>query len=323
MAHNLSQRADGFVEFAYVGEKAWHGFGQEIQADATIEDWKKAAGMDWKVMPSALQAQCGDEIVTVEGKKLLYRSDNKKQLSVVGDDYKVVQPGEVLNFFDDLCKLNGMKMSTAGVLFEGRRFWALADMNMKADIVKNDEVQNRILLVTSVDGTMSTQARSTTIRTVCANTLSLALSENASKLVKVTHKTDFDPSKVKIDMGLISDSWVKYREKLEALTKVRVSEVETRKFYENVFFDAQKERDQQSLKMRRIVDDLTHKAFHGIGSNFGEGTAWGVLNGATELFTHWKESKRNGSSQFWSSNFGEHDKLKTQVFDNLVEEYLI
>lgn len=320
MAHALSIRQDGFVEFAYVGEKAWHGLGQEIQADATIEDWKKAAGMDWMVKPSAMQAMCGDEMVTVEGKKLLYRSDNHKQLSVVGDDYKVVQPGEVLNFFDDLCKLNGMKMSTAGVLFEGRRFWALADTGEAFDPVKGDEVQNKVLLVTSVDGTMSTQARFVSTRVVCANTMTIALAENAKQLIKVTHKSDFDPTKVKIDMGLLSESWVRYQEQLKRLTKMKFGEKDARTFYEKVFFDAQKERDQQSLKMRRIVDDLTHKAFHGIGSEFNEGTAWGVLNGATELFTHWKESKRNGSSQFWSSNFGEHDKFKDIVFNSLQHE---
>ena len=320
MAHALSIRENGFVEFAYVGEKAWHGLGQEVPADASIDDWKIAAGMDWEVKPSAMQAMCGDELVTVEGKKLLYRSDNKKQLSVVGEDYKVVQPAEVLNFFDDLCKLNGMKMSTAGVLFEGRRFWALADTGEAFDPVKGDEVQNKVLLVTSVDGTMSTQARFVSTRVVCANTMSIALAENSKQLIKVTHKSDFDPTQVKIDMGLLSESWVRYQEQIKRLTQIKYSENDARKFYEKVFFDASKEAEKQSLKMRRIVDDLTNKAFHGIGAEFNEGTAWGVLNGATELFTHWKEGKKNGSSQFWSSTFGEHNKFKDMVFEGLQRE---
>lgn len=322
MAHALSIRDNGLVEFAYTGEKAWHGLGQEVTADATIDQWMTAAGMDWKVKESPMMAMIDNEIITVEGKKMLYRGDSKAQLSVVGEDYKVVQPGEVLSFFDDLTKLNGMKMDTAGVLYGGRRFWALADTNQRSDIVKGDEVQSKVLLVTSVDGTMSTQARFISTRVVCANTMAVALTENSRKLVRVTHKAQFNPKDIKIEMGLVQDSWIKYRESLEALTKVRVTETGTRKFYEKLFFNPAIPHDEQPLKFRKIVDDLTFKAFYGIGSEMSAGTAWGILNGATELFTHWKDGKRDGSSQFWSSNFGEHDKFKTEIYQGLVAEFL-
>lgn len=318
--HALSTRQDGFVEFAYVGEKAWHGLGQELPQDATIDQWKTSAGMDWEVKQSPMLAQVNGDMVDVDGRKLLYRSDTGMQLSVVGEDYRVVQPGDVLNFFEDLTKLHGMKMDTAGVLFDGRRFFALADVGDRAEPTKGDEVQNKLLLVTSVDGTLSTQARMTSVRVVCANTMSIALSENSRKLVKVTHHTDFDPTKVKIEMGLISQSWSNYKQSLEALTKVKYTEPAARKFYESVFFDKNKSHDDQPLKFRRIVDDLTSLAFSGIGSEMNEGSAWGVMNGATELFTHWKEGKRNGSSQFWSSSFGEHDKYKTEIFNKLMQE---
>ena len=44
MAHELSTRNNGFVEMAYVGEKPWHGLGQELDANATIEQWQTSAG---------------------------------------------------------------------------------------------------------------------------------------------------------------------------------------------------------------------------------------------------------------------------------------
>ena len=46
MAHELTQREDGFVEMAFVGETPWHGLGQSIAQDASIEEWQKSAGMD-------------------------------------------------------------------------------------------------------------------------------------------------------------------------------------------------------------------------------------------------------------------------------------
>ena len=51
MAHALTERADGTVEFAYHVDhgQGWHGLGQAVQADdaRSIPAWAQAAGMDW------------------------------------------------------------------------------------------------------------------------------------------------------------------------------------------------------------------------------------------------------------------------------------
>ena len=50
MAHEIQNNAlTGLAEIAYTGEKPWHGLGQVLQQDASIEDWIVAAGMAWEV----------------------------------------------------------------------------------------------------------------------------------------------------------------------------------------------------------------------------------------------------------------------------------
>ena len=104
MAHEITQRADGFNEMAFVGETPWHGLGQELQEGASIEQWQKAAGLDWTIESSPVRYEIGDQTgisIPYEGQNVLYRSDNKMPMSVVSNRYKPVQPAEVLEFFRD------------------------------------------------------------------------------------------------------------------------------------------------------------------------------------------------------------------------------
>jgi hypothetical protein len=119
MAHELTQRADGFTEMAFVGETPWHGLGQELQEGADMVTWRKAAGMDWNIESSPVYYQgkkdaddMGSE--RFKGQNVLFRSDNNNALSIVSDRYKPVQPAEVLDFFDSLVKEAGFKYYTIG-----------------------------------------------------------------------------------------------------------------------------------------------------------------------------------------------------------------
>lgn len=48
------------------------------------------------------------------------------KLSIVSDDYQIVQPREVLEFYRELMELYGYTLETAGALDSGRKVWALA-----------------------------------------------------------------------------------------------------------------------------------------------------------------------------------------------------
>ena len=115
---------------AYVGEQPWHGLGNKLAPQQSIEVWKQQAGMDWTIEESEVRFISGKggigAINAFPENKVLYRSDTKAPLAVVSHRYKVVQPGEVLEFYRDLTATGGFELETAGVLREGRKFWALA-----------------------------------------------------------------------------------------------------------------------------------------------------------------------------------------------------
>jgi hypothetical protein len=192
MSHELTTRTNGKVEMGFVaGTARWHGLGNELADGASIDEWIVAAGMDWKVQRSRVRfvTENGNDaaIKTWEDQHVLFRSDNKTPLAVVSDGFKIVQPKQVLEFFRDLCETNHFKMRTAGTLFEGRRFWALADIGEESYVLDaKDRVKGRLLLVTACDGSMKTTAKFVNECVVCNNTLTVARAEAASRSPSAT-----------------------------------------------------------------------------------------------------------------------------------------
>ena len=121
---------------AYVGEKPWHGLGNKLEPQQPIEVWKRQAGMDWEIENSEVRFISGNNTIgsihSFPEQKVLYRSDTRAPLAVVSKRFQVVQPGEILEFYRDLTADNGFELETAGVLREGRKFWALARTGQSA-----------------------------------------------------------------------------------------------------------------------------------------------------------------------------------------------
>ena len=211
MAHEITlNRLSSKYEFAYSGEKCWHGLGAELSEGASIDTWKQESGLNWEVMESAVRYSAFDGKTTQEltfpDKRVLFRSDTKDSLAIVSADYHVVQPGEVLEFFRDITEKQGYSLSAAGSLFGGKRFWATANVGKSMNAVDDDTITGQLLLVTSVDGTLATQAKFVSTRVVCNNTLTIAMGETG-KSVRKTHASAWDANAFKLDLGLIDSGW--------------------------------------------------------------------------------------------------------------------
>ena len=110
---------------AYVGRTPWHGLGNQLDSGQPLDVWARQAGLNWSIEESPVQfpvvdGEGNEELASVPGSKVLYRSDNQAPLSVVGDRFNVVQPEEVLEFYRDLTEVSGFELETAGSLKGGR-----------------------------------------------------------------------------------------------------------------------------------------------------------------------------------------------------------
>jgi phage/plasmid-like protein (TIGR03299 family) len=315
---------------AYVGQESWHGLGNRLAPNQPLEIWAKAAGMDWSIEEAEVRFVAGSaanraglgSIHAFPEQKVLYRSDTRAPLSVVSSRYQVVQPAEILEFYRDLTEVGGYELETAGVLKEGRKFWALAKTGQSATLKGRDEVNGYILLATACDGTLATTAQFTSVRVVCNNTLAIALSDGAGA-VKVPHRSQFDAQAVKRQLGIAVSSWDAFMVRMKALSERKVSDAAAEKFLRRVLTysaTSPADRDATTVNDRAIKAVAQLYAGRGKGAELqsASGTAWGLLNAVTEYCDHHRRA-RSDDHRLDAAWFGAGATLKQRAWDEAMK----
>jgi len=318
MAHELTQRADGFTEMAFVGELPWHGLGQELQEGADMETWRKAAGMDWTIQSAPVQYVSASAYNQFNGQNVLYRNDNNLPLSIVSDRYKPVQPAEVLEFFDSLVKEAGFKLHTAGTLRGGKRLWALAETGKFGEVCKDDGVGGFLLLSTSCDRTLATTARFTSVRVVCNNTLTMAQND-ISTMIKVPHSTVFDHDKVKLELGQVSEAFGSFMEMAKFLQNQKLNQTQAKVFLTKLMTPQAKllNEEYNIEKNKGYSKILEMFEGSGKGADLVGFTKWGMLNAVTEYYDHIIPNRSN-DTRLDNAWFGSGDRIKNQAVNLLL-----
>ena len=314
MAHELTQRANGATEMAYIGETPWHGLGQRLEDNAGIDTWITAAGMDWKVCRSRVRYGEAPNQRVFDDAHVLFRSDSKDPLGIVSPSYKIVQPREVLEFFRDIAGTQGAKLETAGTMFGGRRFWALANLGRAELIRGNDEVRQYLLLTSSCDGSSATEARETIVRVVCNNTLSAALSVKSKNTVRVTHRSVFDEAAVKANLAATGGHFQAFVEAAQTLARRNVSVKKAEEFVAALLAGATTREDVTETPGYKSIMGLFKTSAIGGTLLSAEGTAWGLVNAVTEHVDH-RARARTQENRVASAWFGDGDTLKTKAFE--------
>lgn len=327
MSHELTIRANGNAEMAYVGETPWHGLGNELQAGATIEEWQAAAGMDWKILRSKIRYavdRTGDESTYMEfpEKHVLFRSDSKAGLGVVSEQFEIVQPKAVVEFFRDLTEAAGFTLETAGTLFGGRRFWALATIGESAYVADpRDGMKRHLMLSTSCDGTMATEGRYMDTRAVCWNTIQAGMREAKAKF-RITHRTKFNAAEAKRELGVdeAHQSFAAAMENFKRLADTRIDDV--RAVQQTIALLHPDNADMDAKALRKVADSkpvqrimqLTTGRARGSDFDGARGTQWGWMNAVTEYVDH-EARARSNENRLNSAWFGKGSEIKEQAFE--------
>lgn len=332
MAHELDFSL-GRAAIAFQGAVPWHGFGETIQPDDTLETIQHKAGIDYRVLRGATHFERkfvgtdGSEhssLDAIKGSVTLYRSDTGAPLSIVTDRYQVVQPHDVIEFYRDLVERYGYQIEVAGALKGGRKIWALANTKNATVLRGGDAIKGYLLLATSYDGSMSTQARFTSVRVVCNNTLTIATEGRPD--VTVPHSTKFDADKVKLDLK-IGDAWANFEKSAQAMTQRVVGRDETVEFLMDIYFGlAGKEQiaefhsvEGNDARVKKVMDRLTNSLFNSPGAHLASArnTLWGVLQAVTHDIDHTAPARtqENRLNKAW---FGPGEAMKQRAFAKAV-----
>lgn len=318
MAHQIAI-TNGIAQYAST-QREWHGLGQLMPAGQSVEQWQAAAGMDYEVQRGYVRyaterGQNADQMKVVKDKVVLFRSDTKDALGVVSDSYKVVQPREVLEFFRDWATAGGMTIESAGVLFGGKRYFATAKMAAGVCIDGySDRIVPYALLSTSADGSLATEARWTTVRVVCNNTLSMAREGKAA--VRVTHRSEFKPEEVQSVLENANAEFHAFMEMSRKLAAIRVhrplaEDLTMHLFKTGTTKDADKVKESRGFIR---VMELFNGAARGATLETAQETAWGWLNAVTEYADHHIRA-HSDENRTASALWGQGDTLKNRAVE--------
>lgn len=316
MAHQISI-VNGVAQYAST-QREWHGLGQLMPAGAPLQDWQVAAGMAYQIKRGRIRfatqpltpTDYVGNLQTVDDKVVLFRNDTFAPLGVVSDSYKVVQPAEVLDFFREWADKGGVTIESAGVLFGGKRYFATAKL---AEGVSVDGGRDRIvpyaLLSTSADGSLATECRWTTVRTVCNNTLTMARRDKAA--FKVSHRSVFRPEDARDAIEDANKEFGAFMQMARDLARVKMQADEAEAMTVKLLAKASDEVARESAAFERIMGLFNGG---GKGSNFetAHDTAWGWLNAVTEYADHHVRARSDENRQA-SALWGPGDALKQKA----------
>lgn len=322
MSHEIDM-SNNRANMAYVGQKPWHGLGVELPEASSLEQWAAAAGLEWEAITCPMFANFSDEgtQVDIPNSVALIRSDIKEVLSIVSKNYKVVQPKEVLGFFQSLVTgLGGFRMETAGSLAGGKKIWALAKCvdNGVLNLSKEDKVVQYLLLATSFDRSLPTVGSLMSTRVVCNNTLNLALNNRAHQF-RVTHNCKFNPDQLKLQLGV--DAWANFAENCKRFVDKKITEGESRKYLAECLAASNPHREAESY-LDDDDDSLSHLInirdnAPGQDLDTAKGTMWGSLQAITYWADHDIKAKSN-DNRLNSSWFGRGRRVKKHAYETAI-----
>lgn len=310
MAHKLEiQNGKASMAYAYEGGVPWHGLGTPVDNNLSAHEMMKVAGLDWRVNEVETFAIVGDQHIPTGMKALLRETDNKV-LTQVGKNWHPVQNEDAFEFFKEFVDEGHMTMETAGSLNEGRNVWAMAKLKDGFfDVFKGDTTEGYLLFSNPHDYGKTIDIRMTATRTVCWNTLSMALNGGSTNFVKVNHRKAFDAELVKETMGIASLKMDRYKEMAEYLGSKRTTKDTLQEYFGELLGKSEKKEGRLTRNGEMAMELIETQPGH----EFAEGSWWQAFNTITYMTNH--VLGRSNDTRMQSVWFGQSKKLNEDALE--------
>ncbi len=313
MAHEL-EVVNGKAKMVFVGETPWHGLGKQISPDLTPDQVLVEADLDWEVSKVPAFANIAGKQTAV-GWSALVRSEDDKVLDVVSDDWNPVQNQEAFEFFNDFIAEGDMEMHTAGSLRGGQIVWALAKVKDSFELFGGDRVDSYLHFTNFHKYGCSTDVRFTPIRVVCNNTLTLSLNTKVERMVKISHRREFDGDNVKLMLGVAQEKLAKYKDMAKFLGAKRYTADSMVDYFKSVFpvagpENSKKEMSKSAKTALAVVETQP-------GAEFARGSFWQLFNTVTFYTDHM--AGKTADTRLQSAWYGSNKVLKTRALETAIE----
>lgn len=314
----------GYVEsVAYHGQTPWYGWGTRVPDDLSIDQMLIAAELDWEVEKRRLKTLGQDEWIDVPDRYALVRSSDDRVLDVVGKSYVPSQNAEVFEFFREFLDAGQATLETAGSLMGGRLVWCLAKLRGGDFNMGPDEMKGYVLLASPHWLGKSDIIKPTSVRTVCWNTITMALQEEVASEFRHAHRSEFNAEVIqnaKETLGLATEQLHEHYVACQKLKRFRITD----QMLEELLLPVVAPKFDPEGAVSPPADELVYprnwrmiEDAYRTAPGADPGTAWGALNAITFWADHMAGRKQE--NRLHAAWMGSTAKIKDRAMKVLVE----
>lgn len=319
-------------EMFYCGEHPWHHLGKKLDQPATLEEALRHGGLNWTVEKKPI-VPAGEPASRIAHRVAVVRQDRSpgeagRVVGVVHPGFRPLQNREGAEIFDSLLGQGAPIYHTGGYLRHGEVIWLLARIPREIRLNDQDVVEPYLLFTNSHDGSVAIDIRLTTIRVVCRNTLSMALSGgHVGKVFRRSHNGS--AALLKAEAGGFFDFAIKQCDEAEALLKrlsaAKCTPVEFQTFLSKLIPDpkapatattnasVRRAYETRLNTLRQMREEIRNVHLSGIPSHAippAADTWWGALNSLTGWVDHVQDIK---TDRYTHSLLGSGDRFKSDA----------
>lgn len=334
MSHLLAFDENNVARAAFTGERGdvWHHEGvyvgdRRFANGLELVD-EARANFDVHIVQMMLQTVDGKAYVPAPRGAAIVRDPwpNEKQneyvqfgMLVGGESgiYQVLQNRDAAALFDPLVDAGLIEYSSCMALENGKRFVMTAKLT-DGVVRKNpdgtpDKVEAFLMLYNAHDGHTRVTTNVSSVRTVCNNTLQLALAEGVNVGVKHSGQMEIQLNEARERLAKASDRFAETMKVYKTLAREKATEETVNELFAATFPTYKDEKEVSKRRLNQIAE-MTRLMFEGRGN--GGGTLWDWFNGVTEYVDHVPASKKATAEEtLVSSWFGARATVRERAWD--------
>ena len=285
------------------GVPAWHRLGTVSQKDESVQEVAERMGIPLVTLETV--ESCGQ--LLNDYRSIMGRCPDPKTgdmrlwcYGMVSDHYQLIDHQQFLNIYAECVPSH---VETMGVLMNGEKLFVTT--KLPSFDIQGEEILNHLLAVNTCDGKSAIQARPTSTRVVCWNTLSKALREQVELQFDGRH---LGRNLIQRLRDFLSDVWDSHTEKLAIMKEAYnlLAETSTSDARETYILNAVYPIPEKPITAdtdilerweTKAMNQATHRRgalalFHDSPNNGHiRGTLWSAYNGCVE----YEQYARKGS----------------------------
>lgn len=328
----------------YIDESPFTGLGREEAVAESVAETLTGCGLDFTVEKRDMFIKGEDDkYVLVPDRKAVVRNPGGSIIGTAGKLFTPVQNLAAFSTLQDAIDRFGAKVETAGALGNGDRVWMLLSLPQKgkAEVVKGDKILPYFLVSNAhtSEKSQSLQARFTSVRVICANTLEAAKRESRAAVSIPHHKNAGD--RLKEIEQVVARMYEVHTESIgvyQAMASRKITLEEAWAYIQTCFRLRDPNEDRkltQQLSRQGAAEhegrlskvfDAREQVMWLVDNGKGTGrTAWGAYNAVTEYIDHVSILKKGGGltkNGFETAAFGYGAYQKGKALDHALEMWM-